>query len=237
MKEFMTGLTGGMGVVSITFALLGPALAFGRIVPAQAGFGLFSIGMLLGVVSSIAGLIVTVRSGFGPAAGLALLGVPPALFFIYSVVGLRAVPAINDISTDLVYPPQFEHARTLPENRDADLAFPESFKGVIRESYADVHSLALSATVDDAFARAMDLSREQPGWEVTSTRIDDRESVFEGYATTRVFGFVDDFVVRFTLAEGGGCVVDMRSRSREGKGDLGTNAARIRSFLELLGSD
>jgi len=51
----------------------------------------------------------------------------------------------------------------------------------------------------------------------------------EAYDVTSIFGFVDDVVVRVRPAEGGS-VVDVRSRSRDGKGDVGANAARIRAF-------
>ena len=52
--------------------------------------------------------------------------------------------------------------------------------------------------------------------------------------TTRIFRFVDDVVVRVRPAEGGGAIVDVRSKSRDGRGDLGANAARIRAFAEKL---
>jgi uncharacterized protein (DUF1499 family) len=48
-----------------------------------------------------------------------------------------------------------------------------------------------------------------------------------------VFNFRDDFVIRIR-PQRSGTRVDMRSRSREGKTDLGVNAARIRAFLGEL---
>ena len=47
---------------------------------------------------------------------------------------------------------------------------------------------------------------------------------------TKVFRFVDDVVVRI-VADGNGSVVDVRSKSRDGKGDLGANARRIELLL------
>jgi uncharacterized protein (DUF1499 family) len=76
----------------------------------------------------------------------------------------------------------------------------------------------------------VDIAKARAGWEVTSTTISEKESIIEGTATSRVFGFVDDFVIRITDADNG-VVVDMRSKSRDGRGDLGANAARIREFL------
>ena len=55
----------------------------------------------------------------------------------------------------------------------------------------------------------------------------------EAVATTFWFGFKDDVVVRIT-AEGAGSRVDVRSKSRVGRSDLGTNAQRIRAYQRRL---
>jgi uncharacterized protein (DUF1499 family) len=81
--------------------------------------------------------------------------------------------------------------------------------------------------------QALALAREQPRWQVTAT--DPQARTFEGTVETRLFRFRDDFVVR-VRPEGQGARVDMRSRSRVGKGDLGANALRIRQFLQALSS-
>jgi uncharacterized protein (DUF1499 family) len=50
---------------------------------------------------------------------------------------------------------------------------------------------------------------------------------------TPTFRFVDDFTVR-VRPSGSGSEIDVRSKSRDGQGDLGTNARRIRKFLDLF---
>jgi uncharacterized protein (DUF1499 family) len=50
---------------------------------------------------------------------------------------------------------------------------------------------------------------------------------------TRIFRFVDDIVVRVRPSNGGS-IVDVRSKSRDGRGDMGANAARIRAFRDKL---
>ncbi|MBC7505868.1 MAG: DUF1499 domain-containing protein, partial [Sandarakinorhabdus sp.] len=55
----------------------------------------------------------------------------------------------------------------------------------------------------------------------------------EATATVPWWGFKDDVVIRLTPA-GTGTRVDMRSKSRVGKGDLGVNAKRINDFLDAL---
>jgi hypothetical protein len=49
----------------------------------------------------------------------------------------------------------------------------------------------------------------------------------EGVDETFWFGFEDDVVVRVRAVEDGGSVVDIRSVSRVGQSDLGTNAERV----------
>jgi len=47
--------------------------------------------------------------------------------------------------------------------------------------------------------------------------------------TTAVFRFVDDVTIRVSPSADG-ALIDVRSKSRDGRGDLGANAARIRRF-------
>ncbi|OGT16146.1 MAG: hypothetical protein A3J49_02855 [Gallionellales bacterium RIFCSPHIGHO2_02_FULL_57_16] len=79
---------------------------------------------------------------------------------------------------------------------------------------------------DAALATALAL-----GWEVTAWDRDQGE--IRAVATTRVFRFKDDVTITIGR-EGEGVVVNVRSRSRIGKGDLGTNARRIRQFQAEL---
>lgn len=55
----------------------------------------------------------------------------------------------------------------------------------------------------------------------------------EATATSRLFGFVDDVVVRIRPLNGG-ARVDVRSTSRVGRSDLGANAERILAFSDRL---
>ena len=72
---------------------------------------------------------------------------------------------------------------------------------------------------------------EALGWKLT---VQDRATgTFEAVDVTSVFGFIDDIAVR-VREDGGEAVVDVRSKSRDGKGDMGANAARIRAFRDAL---
>jgi len=222
-----------LGDGSITLCIVGATLAYTRIVPGVVGFGIFALGLLLGVVATLYGIVLLYRSGVSVGSVTAMLGFVPAVFLLYTVIDTRGAPPINDITTDLIYPPAFEAALEEPANADRDMAYPEDFKSIVADSYPTLGPMGMQQGVDEIFGRAMDITEERDDWVVTSTRITPKESVFEGYATTRVFGFVDDFVVRIAEVDGG-CVVDMRSKSRDGVGDLGANAARIEAFFAQL---
>jgi uncharacterized protein (DUF1499 family) len=60
------------------------------------------------------------------------------------------------------------------------------------------------------------------------------EGRIEAVAVSRVFRFTDDIVIRIRPSSDGGSRVDIRSRSRDGKGDLGVNAQRIDNLLTIL---
>jgi uncharacterized protein (DUF1499 family) len=70
-----------------------------------------------------------------------------------------------------------------------------------------------------------------PGWIVTNADLDSGR--IEATATSRIFHFVDDVVIR-VRPDGAGSRVDLRSRSRVGQSDLGANAERIRAFCAEL---
>src|SRR5947207_1810213 len=55
----------------------------------------------------------------------------------------------------------------------------------------------------------------------------------EAVDTTKFFGFKDDIAIRVS-ATADGSKIDIRSKSRVGRGDVGTNAQRIRAYAERL---
>ena len=69
------------------------------------------------------------------------------------------------------------------------------------------------------------------GWQIV--REDPSAGRIEAVATTFWFGFKDDVLIRVS-ADAGGSRIDVRSKSRVGKGDLGTNAQRIRAYQKRL---
>jgi len=56
------------------------------------------------------------------------------------------------------------------------------------------------------------------------------QGTVEAVSESKVFGFQDDVAVRIVPA-GAGSRIDVRSKSRVGRSDVGANARRIQEFL------
>jgi uncharacterized protein (DUF1499 family) len=93
--------------------------------------------------------------------------------------------------------------------------------------YPDIQPQRFSKPADQVFAAALAVAREMD-FEITSQSPEKGE--IQAVATTRVWRFKDD--VTITVARDG--QVNVRSKSRIGKGDLGANARRIRDFQTRL---
>ena len=143
----------------------------------------------------------------------------------------QSVPRIHDITTDTANPPLF--VAVLPLRKDAPNTAAYGGKEVAEQQlkgYPDIKSLDLSVPPQVAFARALDVA-ESMGWALVASSA--AEGRIEATATTPWFGFKDDIVVRVAPA-GSGSKIDVRSVSRVGRSDIGTNAKRIREYLARL---
>jgi uncharacterized protein (DUF1499 family) len=141
------------------------------------------------------------------------------------------VPMIHDITTDTENPPSF--VAILPLRQDASNPSEYGGKAVAAQqlkAYPDVRPLTLPVPPDVAFAKALRAARDA-GWDVVESRPD--QGRIEATDTTLWFGFKDDIVVRVSAGDGGSRI-DVRSVSRVGKSDVGTNATRIRHYLSRI---
>jgi uncharacterized protein (DUF1499 family) len=191
---------------------------------------------IAGAALSLLGLGLALH---GPRRGgivLALLGLAIGLVTAYVPWQWRRtaerVPPIHDISTDLENPPPFEAILPLR----ADAPNPAEYGGDSiavqqQEGYPELAPLVLEAPPAEAFRLAEETARDM-GWEIIDS--DPDEGRIEATDTTFWFGFKDDVVVRITEPPEGGTRVDVRSVSRVGQSDVGTNAARIEEYLDRL---
>lgn len=232
-------LAAGVAVVAAVLFVAPPLASLLGLVDGFIAFRVFFLGGvplgLLALVLGVAGLYTTRPAAGRDGRGRALLatGIGAAIVVAAAVAAGpgAGLPPINDITTDLEDPPRFVAATELPGNAGRDLAHPgEEMAAQQRAGYPELGPLRVARPPSEVFAETVQ-AMEGFGWEVHHT--DPEAGRIEATDTSRVFRFVDDIVVRLR-AQGDGTRVDVRSKSRVGRGDLGANAARIRRLEQAL---
>ena len=229
-------IAGILAAIGLLGPGIGAALAHFGAVPPLSGFLVFGLSLLCGLVAGALalGAFYTTRAASNrsgrPLAWLGVVAAATAIGVLGFARSSADVPPINDISTDLAEPPAFG---TDPSDRGRDMAYPAGFAEQIKATaaYRDlqtVHVARAPAVVlgeVEATARALQ-------WNVVS--VDTVKGALVANDSTKVFRFVDDIVVRVRDDGASGSLVDVRSKSRDGQGDNGMNAQRIRRFYEAL---
>jgi uncharacterized protein (DUF1499 family) len=226
---------GFFGTLAVFAALLGPALIHLGALPPIGGFLVFAAGLASALVAVVLApfALYTTRASAGRAGrGLVWLGLGCAALLLGGVIGTRLpssdLPSINDITTDLADPPAFASD---PAGAGRDMSYPAGFAEQVKQGYPDLAPIRVSSDPATALKLAEETARGL-GWEIVA--VDPAAGTLLARDTSKIFRFVDDVVVRVRPAEGGGAIVDVRSKSRVGRGDIGANAARIRRFAEKL---
>jgi len=211
--------------------VFGPLLARLHVIAPLHGFLFFAAAVVPAVVTLILGMYLTIK-GQQPRGAVALITAALPLIAVASgLLRARQFPRINDISTNLDSPPVLTIAAQAPENQGKDLAYPPAFKNIVRESYPGLISLQLDLPPEAAFQLAYSVAQKHAGWRLA--RVDAPALTLEGEDTGGLFQFTDDFVIR-VLPLDSSSQIDMRSRSRVGRGDFGANAQRIEQFFAEL---
>ena len=217
------------GLVGAYFNLAAPYMAFQLFL-----FGLVfgALGLIIGVVGLLRTRRPQYRAAHGRAVVASYLGAILTALLVYLALGAKGYPAINDITTDFDNPPEFVHAVSLPENRGRTLTYDKAkYAERQQQGYGTLEPLKLPLDPDQAFKEVSTMASEMHGWTVTSE--DPKTRTLEGIAVTRLFHFRDDFVIQVRPAANGS-VVEMRSKSRDGVGDVGANYKRIKAFFAGL---
>jgi uncharacterized protein (DUF1499 family) len=143
----------------------------------------------------------------------------------------KRVPPIHDITTDTTNPPKFVAIVPLQEKNWNSLEYggPAVAKKQ-HNTYPDIAPLLLAAPLDQTFDKALSVAKRMD-WIIIDANKE--EGRIEAVATTFWFGFKDDIVIRIEKSDSKSRV-DIRSVSRVGVSDLGTNAKRIREFLRAM---
>ncbi len=222
----------GLAVLSAVAAAAGLLAIHAGLAAPFSGFRVFGLGLvgsLPAVVLALAACIATRGPDRAPGRRIALRalllsGGMAAIGVLLAIPGL-GVPAIHDITTDPDDPPDYVVAPGLAGDAES-FAYPLENGPRQRTAYPDLAPIVVGAPPPDTHAAAVRAATALR-WDVVHS--DASAGALEATSTSRVFRFVDDVSIR-VRGEGSGSRVDVRSRSRVGKSDLGANAARIRAF-------
>ncbi len=212
---------------------------FGQILTPEF-FWLLATGALLAILALMLAVAALRRAwrhgetGSGRAAGalaLALMMLAPYGFAGWQVWRL---PALDDVTTDPLDPPQFRRLQRRAEGMNPADAISDAEARLQAEAYPGVTGRRYPAA-PDMVERALANLLNARGWQVRGRRegAAGLEMTIEATGRTAIFGFPFDIAIRITDEEDT-TYVDLRSASRYGAHDLGSNAARILDFMTEL---
>ncbi|MGH7916627.1 MAG: DUF1499 domain-containing protein [Candidatus Binataceae bacterium] len=246
-----------VGILGAHFGALAPLFGFQLYL---LGFFIAILGLIISIIALLAtGLSPKRRRGLPRA----IFAVIVCLIIVVPTVDIIAnkhkYPPINDITTDTHNAPEFVQAQQLAANHHRDMAYDQAkYAAIQMKGYGPLEPLEINEPPDVTFQKVDIIAGEIPRWRLTYTNPKTR--TLEGVATSNLFRFKDDFVIQVRPADGvagnkpavvnmagntadasapaatadGASVVEMRSKSRNGVGDLGVNYNRIESFFRVV---
>jgi uncharacterized protein (DUF1499 family) len=189
----------------------------------------------LAILLALGALIVIWRQGIdglGPALLAIFIGAALLAYPGYLATKYVRTPAIADVTTDMTDPPRFEKAVNFRPRGTVE--YPGAVAAARqRAAYPDIEPLQVATTMQLAFEAVRSVVNKRK-WTPISDRapqVGRREALIEAVARTPVLGFREDVVVR-VRGSADGARIDVRSASRYGTHDLGSNATRVRGLLE-----
>ena len=194
------------------------------------------LAVLLAVIASIpiwrTGAPGTARVVGGGGLGLFLLS-GPLLLSAYA----GRFPAIHDVTTDPAAPPAFtvaERERPIGSN---SIAYPGSGAAAQQvEAYPDIKPIIITRSAEEAFELVVEALRRT---KIKPTRQDApgataaEPGYIEAVDRSLVLGLADDLAIRVAGDETQ-ARVDLRSASRFGENDFGSNAERLRALAQEI---
>jgi uncharacterized protein (DUF1499 family) len=136
------------------------------------------------------------------------------------------------VSSPAANPPAFVTITTAMRGADAaPLGYDPGFAAQQTAAYPEVRPLIVESPPAEVFPKMLAAARAMD-WAIVSS--DQASGRIEATATVPWWGFKDDIVVVMS-PDGIGTRVDVRSKSRVGRSDLGVNASRIQEYLGKVG--
>lgn len=228
-----------LGVLALVLPLVGALGSRFELFTFRIGFGLLGLALLVSVVAVIVGLVSGFLSWKHPetfwlritVGGLVMALVFP-FYFVAQLQGVRGTPFINHVSTDTDDPPAFNVIRDVRPDDAAPLEYTPLIRRLQQGFYTDLRTYNSALSVEPMFELATEVAADM-GWQLYESDDNASNYAIEATATSFWFGFKDDLVIRIR-SQPEGSFVDVRSVSRVGRTDIGTNAKRIQAYFDRL---
>ena len=234
-----------LAVFALFVAVIGVAMARASTTDIAAAVAVLGAALAIACASGLCGIaaLATIwRTGQRGTAIAVFSGLAAAAMLAYPAwLGFEAfrVPQISDISTDIADPPSFSRSSRVLAARfgTVPVEAPRATRDVQGKAYPAIEPIVLDLEADEVYA-VVQKAIAARGWKVIEqVGPGGRSGVGHIDAIERglILGLPDDIAVRIRPLAGR-TRVDVRSVSRFGRTDFGSNARRILRFSEELGN-
>jgi uncharacterized protein (DUF1499 family) len=202
--------------------------------PALGTFAAALLCAVFAILLALGAFVVIWKDGLdGGGRAFGAIAIGGALLAYPAYLGVRAyqLPMINDVTTDPIDPPRFDVVARLRPRGTVEYAGLYA-ADLQRTAYPDIEPLDLTVPPQAAYDAAVAIITKRK-WRVVVDRPPGgrRDGQIEAVARTPIMGFRDDVTLRIRAIPDGSRI-DVRSASRYGRHDFGTNASRVRNLLE-----
>jgi uncharacterized protein (DUF1499 family) len=228
-----------LALFSLAVGAIAVVLARSQAVDPTATLSVFAGGVLIACLALLfagTAAVVIWRTGRG-GAGIVASGVFLAALLLcypaYLAANAVRLPLLNDVSTDIADPPQFSRSKmalAARGQRTPEVAPPQA-RQEQRLAYPNVQPILLDQEADETYQLILRAIAAR-GWKIVEqTPPGGRIGVGHIDAIDRslVMGFPADVTIRIRPLAGQ-TRIDVRSVSRIGRHDYGSNAQRIAKF-------
>lgn len=232
--------------VAIPLAIIGVLVTRAQITEPMKGIVIIAAAATMAVsalaVAGVASIEIwkTGRVGLGAILRALIVSLVLLAYPGYLTVQALRLPRLNDISTDIEDAPAFSRSSAAFAARQGQIPLtlePRQRQPQLR-AYPDIRTLVLEIDAEDAF-RLVKEAVQTLKWQIVEEAVPGGRSGqgrIEAIAESRLMRLREDIAIRIRPA-GNETRIDIRSVSRLGRHDFGSNASRIRALVAEISAN
>ena len=232
-----------LAIFAGTAVIIGLGLAHSHKIEIESALSVLGAGLILACVALLlAGSALMViwdegRRGLGQALSASLIALLLLCLPGYLALLAFQLPILNDVTTDLSDPPSFSRSASALAQRSMETPAdrPQTLREEQRRAYPDIQPILLDLEIDEAW-RLIKQTLAAIGWrQIDQTPPGGRTGIahLDAISQSLLLALPQDLTIRLKPLVGQ-TRVDVRSASRYGRHDFGSNADQIRRFAAEL---